>query len=90
LEATVTKDVHEVWDRVHHSLVQNHIGHLLDSLGLELHGWQIVSFELERVFQGEVGSVEQGIYQHFVKETMPFESPFKMRMMASIKTVRTA
>lgn len=89
LEATVTQDVHEVWDGVHHYLIQNHIGRLLESLGLELHGWQIVSFELERALQGDVGSVEQSIYRHFVNETMPFESPLKMRMVASVKTVGT-
>ncbi|KAH6951991.1 hypothetical protein DER45DRAFT_605913 [Fusarium avenaceum] len=86
LEATITQDVHEVWDSVHLSLVQNHIGLLLESLGLELHGWQIVSFELERALQAEVGSMEQSIFRHFVKETMAFESPFKMRLMASVKT----
>ncbi|KAI6754751.1 hypothetical protein HG530_012503 [Fusarium avenaceum] len=86
LEAIVTEDVHEVWDSVHHSPVQNHIGLLLETLGLELHGWQIVSFELERALQAEVGSVEQSIYRHFVKETMPFESPFKMRLMTPVKT----
>jgi siderophore synthetase component len=89
LEATVVQDVHDVWDKMHHDLIQNHIGHLLDSLGLELHGWQIISFELERALQGEVESVEQGIYRHFVKETMPFKSLIKMRMEAPLDTVRS-
>jgi hypothetical protein len=88
LEASVAQDVHEVWDTMHHGLIQDHIGHLLDSLGLELHGWQIVSFELERALQGEVDSVEQGIYRHFVKETMPFKSLIRMRMDAPLNSVR--
>jgi siderophore synthetase component len=88
LEATVVQEVHDVWDKMHHDIIQNHIGHLLDSLGLELQGWQIISFELERALQGEVDSVEQGIYRHFIKETMPFKSFIKMRMEAPLKTVR--
>ncbi|KAM0232012.1 hypothetical protein ACHAPO_008046 [Fusarium lateritium] len=86
LEATTTINVHEVWDRVHHALIQNHIGYLLDSLGIESDGWQIVSFELDRVLQGDVQSVEQRIYRHFVKEKMPFKSFITMRMEASFKT----
>ncbi|RGP70044.1 aerobactin siderophore [Fusarium sporotrichioides] len=85
LEATATLNVHEVWDRVHHALIQNHIGYLLDSLGIEVDGWQVVSFELERALQGDMKSVEQNIYRHFVKETMPFKSFIKMRMNASFK-----
>ncbi|OBS25879.1 hypothetical protein FPOA_06413 [Fusarium poae] len=86
LEATTTPIVQEVWDRVHHALIQNHIGYLLDSLGVESHGWQVVSYELERALQGDNQSVEQSIYRHFVKETMPFKSFMAMRMKASFKT----
>ncbi|KAH7182252.1 IucC family-domain-containing protein [Fusarium flagelliforme] len=86
LEATTTLNVHEAWDRVHHALVQNHIGYLLDSLGIESHGWQVVSFELDRVLQGDAHSVQQRIYRHFVKETMPFKSFIMMRIRASFKT----
>ncbi|KAK4124711.1 hypothetical protein N657DRAFT_615634 [Parathielavia appendiculata] len=85
LEGTVTDDVHAVWNRVHHALVQNHIGYMLYSLGLEgVHdGWQIVCSELERALAGNDKSPEQMIYRHFMKETMPFKSFIRMRMEAS-------
>ena len=89
LGATVTEDIHQVWNRVHHALVQNHIGYLLYSLGLEgdsCDGWQIVHSELERVLSGP-GSTAQAIFQYFVKETMPLKSFIRMRMGASFKSV---
>ncbi|KAK7404147.1 hypothetical protein QQX98_010051 [Neonectria punicea] len=88
LEATVTHKVHEVWDRVHHALIQNHIGYLLYGLGLEgeHYGWRIVCSELERALDGGGESVQQSIYRYFVKETMPFKSFMRMRMDASLNS----
>ncbi|KPM41505.1 hypothetical protein AK830_g5103 [Neonectria ditissima] len=87
LEAAVTPDVHQIWDRVHHALIQNHIRYLMCSLGLEDEhdGWRIVHSELERALDGDDESVQQRICRYFVKETMPFKSFMRMRMDASLK-----
>ncbi|KAK4139905.1 aerobactin siderophore [Dichotomopilus funicola] len=88
LEATATADAHAVWNRVHHALIQNHIGYMLYSLGLEgdHDGWQIVRYELGRALTGHDESAQQMVYRHFTKETMPFKSFIRMRMEASLKS----
>ncbi len=94
-EATVTGDVRQVWNRVHHALVQNHIGYMQYSLGLEgdrdRNGWQIVCSELEHVLVAsgnDKPSAQEMIYRHFVRATMPFKSFLRMRMeAASFKSV---
>ncbi|KAF9884297.1 hypothetical protein FE257_001927 [Aspergillus nanangensis] len=49
---TITDDLHSVWYKVHRSLIQVHLGHLLYMLGLEPHGgWSIVRDELQKVLK---------------------------------------
>ncbi|KAK5994565.1 NRPS-independent siderophore synthetase rfs-like protein [Cladobotryum mycophilum] len=63
-----TDNVHKVWNRVHHALIQNNIGYMLYALDLERfgNGWAI------------------DIYSYFVKDTMPLKCFMRMRMGASI------
>lgn len=51
-------------------------------------GWDIVRSVLADVLLTDSDPVGKQIYEYFVKETMPFKSFLRMRMEASLKTVR--
>jgi siderophore synthetase component len=79
--ATLTHSLHEVWSKVHHSMLQNHVGFLLSSLGLENDGgWSIVREELWAVLQPDRSSLGQRLYDFFLADTMPFKCFLRMRM----------
>lgn len=84
-----TDDIHEVWDRVHHALLQNNIGYMLYALGLEKasNGWALVRSTLSDILESERDPVGKNIYQYFVQEMMPFKCFIRMRMGASLKSV---
>lgn len=84
-----TDDLNEVWNRVHHALLQNNVGYMLYALGLEgaEDGWAIVRSTLSDVLETDEGPLGKEIYRYFTKETMPFKSFVKMRMGASFKSV---
>ncbi|KAJ5652282.1 hypothetical protein N7507_009708 [Penicillium longicatenatum] len=76
--AVMTERIEEVWGKVHHSLLQNHVGYLLDALNLQTQGgWAIVHDVLEKTL-AELPS--NGLYEFCVKETMPFKCFLRMRM----------
>ncbi|PVH78482.1 hypothetical protein DL98DRAFT_550048 [Cadophora sp. DSE1049] len=88
LDASTTDDLHELWDRVHHALLQNHIGYLLYTLGLErTHDeWGIVRSVLFEVLTADGDALGTEIYEYFVKETMAFKGFLNMRMETTLKT----
>ncbi|KAF9890654.1 hypothetical protein FE257_005785 [Aspergillus nanangensis] len=46
--AVMTEDMNDVWGKIHHSLLQNHVGFLLNSLGLQRNGgWRIIPIQQE-------------------------------------------
>lgn len=84
-----TDDLGEVWNRVHHALLQNNVGYMLYALGLEgaEDGWDIVRSILSEVLETDESPIGKEMYRYFTKETMPFKSFLKMRMDASFKSV---
>lgn len=89
MDASLTDDIHDVWDRTHHVLIQNHIGYLVYSLGLEREydGWQIVFSELERALEGDRDSTSQKVFQYLAKRTMPFKAFMRMRIASAMSVV---
>ncbi|KAF4971965.1 hypothetical protein FZEAL_9703 [Fusarium zealandicum] len=57
LEAATTNAIHEVWNRVHHALIQNHVGYMLYALGLDREGWAVVRSVLRNVLANDGDSV---------------------------------
>ncbi|KAL2811266.1 hypothetical protein BJX63DRAFT_444294 [Aspergillus granulosus] len=79
--ATMTDDLHDVWSKVHHSLFQNHIGHLIVALGLEEDGgWGIVRNEINAVLLSSDAPHAMHLYEFLTAETMPFKCFLRMRM----------
>jgi siderophore synthetase component len=84
-----TDDLDQVWNRVHHALLQNNIGYMLYALGLEgaEDGWAIVRSTLSEVLEADDSLIGKEMYRYFTKETMPFKSFLEMRMRASFQSV---
>jgi siderophore synthetase component len=79
--ATLTDHLQNVRNKVHHALLQNHVGTLLSSLGLESHGgWVIVREELSLILKPAEDTPRGSLYNYFVKDTMPFKCFLRMRM----------
>ncbi|KAJ6184953.1 hypothetical protein N7519_006254 [Penicillium mononematosum] len=79
--ATLTDDLQNVWSKVHHSLLQNHVGLLLGALGLENRGgWAITLEILSTVLVSDNGSPGETLFECFTKDTMPFKCFLRMRM----------
>lgn len=86
--ATLTDDLQNVWSKVHHSLLQNHVGLLLGALGLENHGgWAITLEILSTVLESEKGSPGETLSEYFTKDTMPFKCFLRMRMESKYRDV---
>jgi hypothetical protein len=84
-----TENLDQVWNRVHHALLQNNVGYMLYALGLEgaEDGWAIVRSTLSEVLEMGQGSIGKEMYRYFTKDTMPFKCFLKMRMGTSFKSV---
>ncbi|KAL3472534.1 ferric iron reductase FhuF-like transporter-domain-containing protein [Aspergillus californicus] len=82
--ATMTEDLHGVWSKVHHSLFQNHLGHLIVALGLEDQGgWEIVRNEVKAILlpNGRPCSPHAAqLCDFLLAETMPFKCFLRMRI----------
>ncbi|KAH7013789.1 ferric iron reductase FhuF-like transporter-domain-containing protein [Ilyonectria destructans] len=82
--ATTTDSLHDVWSKVHHSLFQNHLGHLIVALGLEEQGgWEIVRNEIKVILHptDQLGSPHAAQLSEFLlAKTMPFKCFLSMRM----------
>ncbi|KAI9929654.1 hypothetical protein MW887_001129 [Aspergillus wentii] len=79
--AVLTDNMENVWSKVHHSLLQNHVGLILTSLGLERNGgWGVVRDALSSVLKPEQGGTRETLYEYFLKDTMPFKCFLRMRM----------
>lgn len=88
--STLTDDLHNVWSKVNHALVQNHIGLLLSALGLETRagrGWSIVRDALQNVLSSE-GEDGMKVLDNFMQDTMPFKCFLRMRMEGKYRDVR--
>ncbi|KAJ5757131.1 uncharacterized protein N7511_007313 [Penicillium nucicola] len=79
--AVLTSNLHNAWSKVHHSLLQNHVGFLLSALGLEQQGgWTIVREELANVLNPNENIRGRKLYDFFVADTMPFKCFLMVRM----------
>ncbi|KAJ5637418.1 IucC family-domain-containing protein [Penicillium lividum] len=79
--ATLTDNLENVWSKVHHSLLQNHVGLLLGALELESHGgWAITLEILSATLGSEGGSPGKSLLSYFCKHTMPLKCFLRMRM----------
>lgn len=88
-EALSTDDSHQVWDRVHHALIQNNIGYMMYALELERDhdGWGIVRSALADSLDVENNALGRQIYQYFLRDTMLFKSFITMRLRSSLDGV---
>ncbi|KAF4150882.1 hypothetical protein CNMCM6069_005350 [Aspergillus lentulus] len=77
-------DLHRVWDRVHHALIQNNIGYMLYALDLEKTDkvWAVVRSVLYDLL-ADGDHMAQDMYRYFVQDTMPFKCFLNMRMSVS-------
>lgn len=86
--ATLTEDLHNVWSKVHHALVQNHVGLIVSALGLERDGgWGIVREVLGGVLEGEKEGMGREVGEYFMQDTMPFKCFLRMRMEGKYRDV---
>ncbi|RAH53770.1 hypothetical protein BO85DRAFT_471749 [Aspergillus piperis CBS 112811] len=75
------EDMHKVWHKVYHALIQMHVGHLLYMLGLESHGgWPIVREELKRVLVSSCDPEAKAVHDAFMNKTMAFKCFMEMRL----------
>ncbi|CRG91682.1 putative protein KIAA1109 [Talaromyces islandicus] len=82
IDPLCTDNIHTVWDRLHHALIQNNIGYMMYALGLEKtdRAWTIVRSMLSDILSDGDG---KDVYHYFVKDTMPFKCFLNMRMGVS-------
>ncbi|KAJ5117453.1 hypothetical protein N7448_011085 [Penicillium atrosanguineum] len=79
--ATLEDNMENVWSKVHHSLLQNHVGLLIEALGLENYGgWGITLETLSTGLKPGQGSPGHSLFEYFTKDTMPFKCFLRMRM----------
>ncbi|GAB1218113.1 hypothetical protein ATERTT37_007364 [Aspergillus terreus] len=84
--AVMTENMNDVWGKVHHSLLQNHVGFLLNALDLQRHhGWSIVRDVLEG---GLRGLPDNGLYEFCLKDTMPLKCFLRMSMEGKYRDSR--
>ncbi|KAL4860710.1 hypothetical protein BDV12DRAFT_204770 [Aspergillus spectabilis] len=87
--ATMTDDLHDLWSKVHHSLFQNHLGHLIVALDLEdKGGWDIVRNEVKAIFHPTnipCSPRATQLYDFLMAETMPFKCFLRMRMVGKYR-----
>jgi siderophore synthetase component len=69
-------------NKVHHSLIQDHVGPLLHTLGIESHGgWTIVREELEKALNPSEDPDGKSLYEFFTQDTMPIPGFMGMRLI---------
>lgn len=78
--ATLTDDLHNVWSKVHHALLQNHVGLLLSALELEREGGWVIVREVLGGFSDRDGEEGKGVLEYLMQDTMPFKCFLRMRM----------
>jgi siderophore synthetase component len=87
--AITSDNLHDVWAKAHHTIFQNHLGQLLTSLHLQVHGgWAVVREEVLKILKPEDDSNGEKLYQFFVQEYMPFKCFIKMKMDGKYRDVR--
>ncbi|QKX54320.1 uncharacterized protein TRUGW13939_01406 [Talaromyces rugulosus] len=76
-----SRNLEDIWSKIHHSIFQNHLGNLVYALGLDRHdGWAIIRDELSAVLNPDTDSRGRELYDFILQDTMPFKCFLKMRM----------
>jgi len=86
--AITTDNLHDVWSKAHHTLIQMHFGQLLTTLQLESQGgWAIVREQLSRILLSGNYATGKDLYQFFMQDSMSFKCFIKMRMESKYRDV---
>lgn len=86
--AITSHSLGDVWDKVHHSLFQNHLGLLIVNLQLfDKGGWAIVREELIKVLQLENCEDARDLHDYFFQDTMFFKCFLRMKMEGKYRNV---
>jgi siderophore synthetase component len=86
--AITSHNLHDVWNKVHHSLFQNHLGQLIIALGLEERGgWAVVREELENVVRPGESQEAADLWAYFVQDKMVFKCFLRMKMEGKYRDV---
>lgn len=77
----LTDEWKNVWTKVHHAMIQNHVGDFVVSLGLENYGgWATIRSILSLTIEKEFGGAAKGMHDYLVSQTMPFKCFLRMRI----------
>lgn len=78
----VTTDVREeAWDILHHTLINNNINHLIQSLGLHRNGgWAIVREELNKVINQSTVGPGKELLDYLSKDQVHLKCFLKMKL----------
>ncbi|GIJ86766.1 siderophore [Aspergillus pseudoviridinutans] len=76
-----TKNLENIWSKIHHAIFQNHLGNLVYALGLDCHdGWTIIRDELTGALKPDMDPRAKELYDFILQDTMPFKCFLRMRM----------
>lgn len=81
-DSFVTTDIREeAWDILHHTLFNNNINHLIQSLGLHRNGgWAIVREELNKVIDGSPVGPRKELLEYLSKDQVHLKCFLKMKL----------
>lgn len=81
-DSFVTTDViEEAWDILHHTLFNNHINHLIQSLHLHRQGgWSIVREELKNVIENSPAGPHDEVLKYLTKQQVHLKCFLKMKL----------
>lgn len=91
-DSFVTTEVREeAWDILHHTLFNNNINHLIQSLGLHRNGgWAIVREELNRVINASAVGPRQELLNYLSKDQVHLKCFLKMKLEGLYRDVSFA
>jgi len=82
----LANDCRVPWNKVHHSIIQDHVAPILHTLGIESHGgWTIVREELEKSLNPSGDPDAKGLWEYFTQEQMPIPRFLGMRLLGYYK-----
>lgn len=84
-----TDNLTDVWNKTHHSLIQNHLGQLIVALGLEGEGgWAVVRKGLEDILGNGDGEAKgRELRDYLMGEEMIFKCFLRMAMVGKYRDV---
>lgn len=84
----ITDDLHEVWSKAHHTLIQNHMNQFIRGLRLQREGgWAIAREELKSVLQADKDENARRLDEFLFAEKVPFKCFIRMQMAGVYRNV---